>query len=237
MVAAGDVVASVVPGVDVAELDGEDGALKAVHASVPADFVVVVAAAHAVLAEHSGALGEVAGIGGDHARVAGGAEVFGGIEAEGGDVAEGPGLDSAPLCAPGLGGVFNELEVALLRDAGEGGPVGALTEEVNRQDGADGVSLGTVESGSTAAGERLKVAGSISARTAVASARRMALTEAKKLNGVVTTAVLGPIPAAARASQRASVPEEQPMAWFTPNCWAAACSKWETGSPRINCCV
>ena len=49
----------------------------------------------------------------------------------------------------------------------------------------------------------------------------MALTEAKKLKGVVTTASPGPIPAAARASQRASVPEEQPMAWATPS-WSAA---------------
>ena len=62
----------------------------------------------------------------------------------------------------------------------------------------------------------------MSARTGVAPARRMALTEAKKLNGVVMTASPGPMPAAARASQRASVPEEQPMAWATPSCAAAA---------------
>ena len=55
----------------------------------------------------------------------------------------------------------------------------------------------------------------MSARTGRAPARRMALTEAKKLNGVVTTASPGPIPAAAIASHRASVPEEQPMACFT----------------------
>ena len=46
----------------------------------------------------------------------------------------------------------------------------------------------------------------------------MALTEAKKLKGVVTTALPGPIPAAARASHRASVPDEQPMACATPSC-------------------
>ena len=57
----------------------------------------------------------------------------------------------------------------------------------------------------------------MSASTGVAPARRMALTEAKKLKGVVTTAVPGPIPAAASASHRASVPEEQPMAWATPS--------------------
>ena len=58
----------------------------------------------------------------------------------------------------------------------------------------------------------------MSASTGVAPARRMELTEAKKLKGVVTTAVPGPMPAAASASHRASVPEEQPMAWATPSC-------------------
>ena len=42
--------------------------------------------------------------------------------------------------------------------------------------------------------------------------RRMALTEAKKLKGEVITASPGPIPAAAMASQSASVPLAHPMA-------------------------
>ena len=91
---------------------------------------------------------------------------------------------------------------------------------------------------STALGSRLKVAGSISASTGVAPARRMALTDAKKLKGVVMTAWRpAPMPAAASASQRASVPEEHPIAWLTPNCAAAVCSKAATCSPRMNCCV
>ncbi len=77
-----------VPSRHVFELDRKDGALEAVHARVPADLVVVVAAAHAVLAQHAGALGEVVGIGGDHAGIACGAQVLGGIEAEGGGVAQ-----------------------------------------------------------------------------------------------------------------------------------------------------
>src|ERR1035438_1775711 len=90
---------------------------------------------------------------------------------------------------------------------------------------------------STAVGSRLKVPGSMSANSGVARARRIALHEAKKLKGVVITAAPGPMPAAARASQSASVPEEHPMAWDTPSCPAAARSKTATGSPRINCCV
>ena len=77
----------------------------------------------------------------------------------------------------------------------------------------------------------------MSARSGVAPARRMALTEAKKLKGVVMTACAGADSGGASASQRASVPEEQPMAWATPNCAGGGSSKAATGSPRMNCCV
>ena len=110
VVAPGRGVAGMVPAGDVLELDVEDGALKAVHARVPAQLVVVVAAAHAVLAQHFYPLGQFIGVGGDHARFAGGAEVLGGIKAEGGNLAKGAGLYAVPFGAPGLGGVFNELE-------------------------------------------------------------------------------------------------------------------------------
>ena len=76
------------------------GTLEPVQAGVPADFVVVVAAAHPVLAEHAGAFGDLIGVGGHHAGVAGGAEVLGGIEAEGGDIAEGAGGFGRSTSAP-----------------------------------------------------------------------------------------------------------------------------------------
>ena len=52
----------------------------------------------------------------------------------------------------------------------------------------------------------------MSASNGCAPQRRMALTLAKKLNGVVTTASPGPMLAAASASQIASVPLAHPMA-------------------------
>jgi len=52
----------------------------------------------------------------------------------------------------------------------------------------------------------------MSASRGVAPARRIALTVAKKLKGVVMTASPGPTLAAAKASQMASVPLAQPMA-------------------------
>ena len=63
---------------------------------------------------------------------------------------------------------------------------------------------------------------------------------AKKLKGVVMAAsgceprAPGPIPAAAMASQRASVPLAQPMAWGAAQALAAACSKLATSGPRMN---
>ncbi len=74
----------------------------------------------------------------------------------------------------------------------------------------------------------------------------MELAVAKKVKGEVMTAsgreearvaeVLSPMPAAARASQRASVPLAQPMACAEAVAWAAAISKVSTVGPRMKCC-
>ena len=159
VIAAGDGAAELVPAVDVLELDGEDGALEAVHAGVPADFVVVVAAAHSVLAQHAGALGDFIGVGGDHAGVARGAEVLGGIKAEGGGIAESAGMNALPFGSPGLRGVFNELEIALFCDAGEGGEIGALAVEMDGENGADGCGLRAVENGFDGGGAEVEGGG------------------------------------------------------------------------------
>ena len=56
VVAGGAVAALLVPLGQIAEFDFEDGGLDGVEAGVPADLVVEVAAAHAVGAQHAGAL-------------------------------------------------------------------------------------------------------------------------------------------------------------------------------------
>src|ERR1700721_1810966 len=89
---------------------------------------------------------------------------------------------------------------------------------------------------SVASAERLKVAGSISASSGCAPQRRIALTLAKKLNGVVMTASPGPTFAAANASQMASVPLAHPMACGAAHAIAAAFSKLATCGPRMNFC-
>src|SRR3569833_2316758 len=116
MVAFGDGPTGVVPARDVFEFDFEDGALEAVEAGVPSEFVVVVAAAHSVLAKHAGAFGDVVVTGGDDAGVSGGAEVLGGVEAEGSGVAEGAGGFAVPFGTPGLSGVFEDIEASVAAD-------------------------------------------------------------------------------------------------------------------------
>src|SRR5581483_10962715 len=106
VIVGGDGTTGVIPGGDVFELDLKDGALKTIEAGIPSEFVVVIAAAHAVLPEHSGAFGDLIVVGGDHASVACGTEIFGGVEAEGGGVPEIAGEFPLPLGAPGLGGIF-----------------------------------------------------------------------------------------------------------------------------------
>ncbi len=138
VVAGGEVAAALVPGGQVAEFDLEDGGLEGVESGVPADFVVEVAARHAVGAEGAGAGVEGGGAGGDEAGVAEGGEVFSGVEAEGGGVAEGACGDGVPGGAEGLGGVLDEQEAGMLELEGdEGVEVGALTVEVNGEDGLD----------------------------------------------------------------------------------------------------
>ena len=213
VVASGVVAALLVPPGEVAEFDLEDGGLDGVEAGVPADLVVIVAAAHAVGAEDAGVVVDGGGGGGDEAGVAHGAEIFCGVEAEGCGVAEGAGGGAVPGGSEGLGGVFDEEEVVVLFQGGECVPVGALAVEVDGEDGFDvAARWGLQELLRPRAAERLKVAGSMSARRGVAPQRRMALTVAKKLKGVVMTASPGPMLAAARASQMASVPLAQPMA-------------------------
>ena len=110
VVAGGVVAALLVPPGKVAEFDLEDGGLDGVEAGVPADLVVIVAAAHAVSAEDAGVVVDCGGGCGDQAGVADGAEIFCGVEAEGCGVAEGSGGDAVPGGSEGLGSVFDEDE-------------------------------------------------------------------------------------------------------------------------------
>ena len=64
---------------------------------------------------------------------------------------------------------------------------------------------------STAAGDRLKVTGSMSQKSGRAPARAMVPAVAKNVNGLVMTSSPAPMSSAMSASSSASVPEETPM--------------------------
>ena len=97
-------------------------------------------------------------------------------------------------------------------------------------------SLPAAKTSSTAGAERLNVCSSISAKTGLAPARKIELTVAKKLNGVVITASPGPNFNAANESQSASVPLAHPIAKGTPHATAAASSNRATSGPRMKRC-
>ncbi len=146
VVAGGEGASLLVPGGQIAEFDLEDGGLEGVETGVPADFVVIVAAGHAVGAQGAGVLVELRGARGEEAGVAESGEVFGGIEAESSGVAEGAGGSSIPGCAPGLGGVLDEGEVrVLVLQCLEGVEVRALAVEMDGQDGLDVLVAGLGE--------------------------------------------------------------------------------------------
>ena len=159
VVAGGDVAALLVPAGEMAEFDFEDGGLEGVEAGVAANFVVVVAAAHAVGSEHAGALVDVCREGGDEACVSEGAEVFGGVEGEGCGVAEGSGGGSVPGGSEGLGCVFDEEEVEAVLEGVECVEVGALAVEVDGEDGADVVVAGVAEEGFSGGGGEIEGGG------------------------------------------------------------------------------
>ncbi len=69
-----------------------------------------------------------------------------------------------------------------------------------------------VTAASTAAGSRLYVSGSISAKTGVAPVAEIASALAMKVKGVVITSSPGPIPKARSTSSMAAVPELTPTA-------------------------
>ena len=227
-----------VPCTDVLQLHRQHRTLESVHARVPAQLIVVVAPPHSLVAQHLHALRHIIAVCCHHARIARRAQVLRGIKTERRRIAQPAGLHSIPLRAPRLRGVFDNRQPRVLGPASKRP---SRRQAIHTDAPAESPSLPLrafhPEQLPPPPADKLNVAGSMSASTGVAPARRIALTEAKKLNGVVTTESPAPIPAPASASHSASVPDEQPSACFTPNCSAAARSNFATCSPRINCCV
>ena len=90
-----------------------------------------------------------------------------------------------------------------------------------------------VSASSTAAGDKLNVAESMSANTGRAPQWMIASAVAANVNAVVTTSSPGPTPTARSASMSAAVPEATPTAAPAPISRAKARSKASTSWPRM----
>ncbi len=119
--------------IDVTQVYAQDCSLETVHARIPAQLVMVVANAHAVLAQHPRALGQFRIVGCDHACVARRIEIFCGIKAEGSYIAQTAGFGFTPARAPGLRCVLHQRQPKLLRQRFEVFPYNALSVKVNGQ--------------------------------------------------------------------------------------------------------
>jgi hypothetical protein len=122
-----------VPPGQVRQLHAQDSSLDCIHAAVPADFLVMVTSRAAVIAQIAHALRHSGIAGGDHAGIAVGAQVLSGIKTESGRRAQGPCAGVPPFRADGLGGVFDDGEFEFFGDGMEFVHVGALAEEMDRQ--------------------------------------------------------------------------------------------------------
>ena len=176
-------------------------------------------------------------VGGDASAVAARAQILGGIKTESCGLAQRSGFLSFPRRAEGLRRIFHNGDVICFGKLAETVHVGALSIQVDRHHARALWPRARFSAFSTFAGSRFSVAGSMSANTGVAPQRTIELTEAKKLNGVVTTLLPASTPQACNASHNASVPEAQPTLARTPRYSADSRSKPSTSGPPMKCCV
>ncbi len=121
-------------------------ALKTVHARIPADLVVIIAAAHAMLAQLFDPLGHSSELVVTMPASPGGAQVLGRIKAESRGVSQSPAF--APShSAPGLGCVLDQLEPAYLSQGGQKRSGRNIGRKMYREDSLEGSPWAPVRDG------------------------------------------------------------------------------------------
>src|SRR5687768_6936213 len=116
------------------ELHAQHRGLQLVQAAVPADALVEVGLAAAVVAEHSKNRIRLGVVGCDQTCISGGGEVLGRIERESAEVAPAAGAPSLVVRADALRAVLDQDEFLLLADRRNLVDRGALAEEMDRDD-------------------------------------------------------------------------------------------------------
>ena len=132
----GDFAASAVFGIEMFELDIEEGCLELVEAGVESLVFVLVFYLAAVVGEAADHGGELVVVGGHGTGIAEGTEVFTGVEAEAGGITQRSCLSSVPLGTNGLGVVFDDLKIMFLRKFFQSFAPAYLSVEVDEEDGA-----------------------------------------------------------------------------------------------------
>jgi len=139
VVIGGVLLTAFVPGIEMGQLDAENGSLHGIQAEVAADHLMVVLGMGAVVAQLGDLLGKGVVIGGDHATVAHAAQILGGEEAETAGQAHGPGalltVFGRVAAANSLGRVFDHGDLVGVGDLQDAVHVGALAVEMHRDDG------------------------------------------------------------------------------------------------------
>ncbi len=102
------------------------------HAQVVAQFIVVITAAHAVIAQHARFFGYRVVIGGEHAALGAG-HVLGRIQAEGAR-AKGTGALAVEFGGVCLAGIFNHQQVMFFGNVHDGAHICAQPIQINGQD-------------------------------------------------------------------------------------------------------
>ncbi len=140
------------------------------------------------------------------------AQVLGGIKRKRRAVAQRTRRHTVPCRAKRLRRILHQQQLAPPGKRRKAVPVRALPIQVHRQHRPHILLRSPGHRRVHGVRAQVKLTGSMSANTGTAPARRMLLAVAKNENGVVTTASPGPIPTAAIASHRASVPLAHPTA-------------------------
>src|SRR5437763_13415864 len=104
----------------VAKLDAQNRRLNFVEAAVPAGLAAYIFGGLTVIAQRTKARGDFCGVGDDHSAVAVGAEIFCRVETKATRVADGAHAESFISRANSLRTVFNQRQLARIRDGHDG---------------------------------------------------------------------------------------------------------------------
>ena len=129
-----DLAAALVPLLDETQFDAQHRALDSVHAGVPANLLVVVAAGRTVIPQPLHVLAHIKVHGGRGSGIAKCAEILGWVKAEGRGASQGSGMAPIPCGSKGLRGIFDDHELVGGGNCVKGVSIHTLAVEMHGHD-------------------------------------------------------------------------------------------------------